>query len=248
MNKKGFLVIKEKLLNGIFFHNENDRYYKQRFCILAQEKVIGLRLFIGDIVIVFVILCYLILRAIIFVLKMKNKNTFVWYKEIIGLLLVLYSLMVISVTLFPLHIIPHGKFQFPYWSINYIPLISIMRDINEIGIAYSGDTLFMIKLIVRNVGGNIVMFMPLGFLVPIIWKDCKKLKKILMIGFFVSLSIESLQFVENLLGVGFGRIIDIDDVICNVFGSILGYLIYKILILFLGKTKKAFSRSNHLEI
>lgn len=210
--------------------------------------MISLRLFIGEIVIVLVILCYLILRAIIFVLKMKNKKTFIWYKEIIGFLLVLYSLMVISVTLFPLYITPHGKFQFPYWSINYIPLISIMRAINDVGIAYSGDTLFMIKLIVRNVGGNIVMFMPLGFLVPVIWKDCKRFKKILMIGFSVSLSIESLQFVENLLGVGFGRIIDIDDVICNVFGTILGYLIYKLLILFLGKTKKAFSRSNHLDI
>ncbi|MFF2879010.1 VanZ family protein [Gottfriedia sp. NPDC057991] len=248
MIKKGFLVIKEKLFKGIFYHYKNIRYYKQIFCILAKEKVIGLRLFIGEIVIVFVILCYLILRAIIFVLKMKNKKTFDWYKEIIGLLLVLYSLMVFSVTLFPLYITPHGNFQFPYWSINYIPLISIMRDINEVGIAYSGDTFFMIKLIVRNVGGNIVMFMPLGFLVPVIWKDCKRLKKILMIGLIVSLSIESLQFLENFFGVGLGRIIDIDDVICNVIGTIIGYLIYKLLILFLGKTKKVFSRSNHLDI
>jgi glycopeptide antibiotics resistance protein len=67
---------------------------------------------------------------------------------------------------------------------------------------------------------------PLGFLVPVLWKDCKRIKNILMIGLIVSLSIESLQFVECLLGVGLGRIIDIDDVICNVFGTILGYLIY----------------------
>lgn len=213
--------------------------------------VVGLFYYKGNIVFVFVFLFYLILRAIILVLKMKNKKTIVWFKELIGLLLVLYILMVISVTLFPLYInpgIPHGKFYFSYWSINYIPLISIIRDINKVGIAYSGDTLFMIKLIVRNVGGNILMFMPLGFLVPLLWKACKRLKNILMIGFIVSLSIESLQFVENLLRVGLGRITDIDDVICNVFGTLLGYLIYKLLILFLGKTKKAFRRSNHLDI
>ncbi|WP_377896890.1 VanZ family protein [Gottfriedia sp. OAE603] len=205
-------------------------------------------LFIRDIVIFFVVFCYLILRAIIIVLKMKNNKTFVWYKELIGLLLVLYSLMVISVTLFPLYIHPHGKFHFPYWSINYIPFVSIIRDINEVGIAYSGDTIFMIKLIVRNVGGNIVMFMPLGLFAPLIWEDCKRFKNILMIGLIVSLGIESLQFVENLLRVSLGRIIDIDDVICNVLGTILGYLIYSLAILFLSKTKKAFRRLNHLDI
>jgi len=209
--------------------------------------VIGLSLFIRDVVIFFIIFCYLILRAIIIALKIKNNKTFVWYKELIGLLLVLYTLMVISVTLFPLYIIPHGKFQFPYWSINYIPFISIIRDINEVGIAYSGDTLFMIKLIVRNVGGNIVMFMPLGFLVPVIREYCKRFKNILMIGLIVSLGIETLQFVENLLRISLGRIIDIDDVICNVLGTILGYLIYRLLILFLIKTKKAFRRLNHLD-
>ncbi|MFF3025643.1 VanZ family protein [Gottfriedia sp. NPDC057948] len=205
-----------------------------------------MRLLIGDIV--YVILCYLILRAIILILKMKNKKTIFWFKEFIGLLLVIYTLMVISVTIFPLYNIPNGKLQFPYWSINYIPLTSIIRDISEVGIAYSGDAVFMIKMIVRNVGGNILMFMPLGFLVPILWGNCKRLKNILMIGLIVSLSIESLQFVECLLGVGLGRKIDIDDVICNVFGTILGFLIYKLLLLFLSKTKKAFRQSTHLDI
>ncbi|MGG0174696.1 VanZ family protein [Gottfriedia acidiceleris] len=205
-----------------------------------------MRLLIGDIV--FVILCYLILRAIILILKKKNKKTIFWFKELIGLLLVIYTLMVISVTIFPLYNIPHWKLQFPYWSINYIPFTSIIRDISEVGIAYSGDVVFMIKLIVRNVGGNILMFMPLGFLLPVLWENCKRLKNILMIGLIVSFSIESLQFVECLLGVSLGRKIDIDDVICNVFGTILGYLIYKLLLIFLGKTKKVFRRSNHLDI
>lgn len=36
-----------------------------------------------------------------------------------------------------------------------------------------------------------------------------------------------LQLIESLID-GWGRITDIDDVICNVLGSILGYFIYKI--------------------
>lgn len=36
-----------------------------------------------------------------------------------------------------------------------------------------------------------------------------------------------LQLIESLVS-GWGRITDIDDVICNVLGSIIGYSIYKI--------------------
>ncbi len=36
-----------------------------------------------------------------------------------------------------------------------------------------------------------------------------------------------LQLIESLIS-GWGRITDVDDVICNVLGSILGYFIYKI--------------------
>ncbi|WP_035323665.1 VanZ family protein [Peribacillus kribbensis] len=201
----------------------------------------------GDLVIVFGVLCYLFLRVIILVLKMKNQKTLVWFKELLGFLLVLYLLMVISVTLFPLYInVPHEEFS--YRMVNYIPLISILKDISQVGIAYSGDTLFMIELIVRNVGGNILMLMPLGFLLPLLSGKFKRLKHTIIIGLFVTLGIESLQFVECLLEVVMARTIDIDDVICNVFGTIIGFLIYKLLILFLGKTNNASKLSRYIGI
>ncbi|MFB7640454.1 VanZ family protein [Peribacillus butanolivorans] len=188
--------------------------------------------FNGDIVIILGFLCYLIFRAIILVIRAKRKKTVVWFNELMGLLFILYALMVVSVTLFPLYIgIPHEEFSYRF--INYKPLISIFDDISQVGTAYSGDTLFMIKLIVRNVGGNILMFMPLGFLAPVLWGRYRRFKNILMIGLIVSLSIESLQLVENLLEVAMTRSVDIDDVICNTFGAILGYSIYKLLVLYL---------------
>lgn len=202
--------------------------------------------FDGDIVIVLGFLCYLIFRTIILVIRVKRRKTIVWFKELTGLLFILYALMVVSVTLFPLYIgIPHEEFSYRF--INYKPLISILDDIGQIGTAYSGDTLFMIKLIVRNVGGNILMFMPLGFLAPILWGSCKQFKGILMIGFIVSLSIESLQLVENLLGIVMVRSVDVDDVICNTFGAILGHSIYKLLTLYLGK-KRLSKLLKHLSV
>jgi glycopeptide antibiotics resistance protein len=46
------------------------------------------------------------------------------------------------------------------------------------------------------------------------------------LGLLVSVSIECLQLVELVIDVGFGRTVDIDDVICNVIGTVIGYLIY----------------------
>ncbi|WML44558.1 VanZ family protein [Neobacillus sp. PS3-40] len=201
--------------------------------------------FNGNIVIVFGFICYIVVRVIILALKQKHKKSLVWFKELIRLLFVLYILMVISVTLFPLDIgVPHEKFTYRF--LNFIPLISIVGDVNQVGTAYSGDSLFMIKLIVKNVGGNILMLMPLGFFMPILWGKFERLENTIMIGFLVSLSVECLQFLELLLGLGMTRTVDIDDVICNVLGTFLGYFIYKLIITLLGKRKKASKLTSYL--
>lgn len=150
-----------------------------------------------------------------------------WWKELIRFLFTVYICMVVSVTLFPLPIGFPSNVEHINWSVNIIPFASIIKDIGRIGSAYGGDVLFMIGLIVRNVGGNILLLMPLGFLAPIIWDKYKKVCNTILLGLVVSVSIELLQFIESLVS-GWGRITDIDDVICNVLGSIFGYCIYKI--------------------
>ncbi|MQR94367.1 VanZ family protein [Fictibacillus phosphorivorans] len=160
--------------------------------------------------------------------KQKPMN---WFSELTKFLFVLYCLLVVSVTLFPLPIGFPFTFENLSAFINLIPLVSIWKQISLIGTAYDGDVLFMIGLIIRNVGGNILLFVPLGFLIPIIWKNVRYLKQIFFIGIGISVTIELLQLLESFVG-GWGRVTDIDDVICNVFGSVLGYLLYDLLLLF----------------
>jgi glycopeptide antibiotics resistance protein len=78
--------------------------------------------------------------------------------------------------------------------------------------------------------------MPLGFLTPILWKKFRHYKNVALLGLAVSITIELLQLLESFVG-GWGRITDIDDVICNVLGTILGYLIY-VLIMKMGDKYK----------
>lgn len=180
----------------------------------------------GNLIVVLGVIGYLVVRGVLIRIKYRKQKQIYWLKEVTSLLFVTYIYMIVSVTLFPL---PLG-FDFNYENvsrfINIVPLASIIENINKIGIAYDGDVQFMIGLILRNVGGNILLFMPLGFLVPVVWNKFKSFKNVLLLGLIASISIEILQLLESFTG-RWGRITDIDDVIFNVLGIMIGYLIYK---------------------
>ena len=66
---------------------------------------------------------------------------------------------------------------------------------------------------------NIVMFLPLGILVPCIWKKCENVKHTVVLGLALSLLIECSQLFN-------GRATDIDDLIANTTGACIGYVIW----------------------
>lgn len=83
------------------------------------------------------------------------------------------------------------------------------------------DTPGGIRYIVLYSIANMVMFMPLGVFLPIIWKRTNKLKWVLIAGFCGSLFIEVSQL---LLQCG---VFQTEDLIMNTIGTGLGYLMYK---------------------
>lgn len=84
---------------------------------------------------------------------------------------------------------------------------------------------------------NIVMFIPMGLLLPIIYEKSRSYGKIALISFCVTLTIELIQ----LLWPHSNRIFDVDDLICNTAGALIGYSIWKlIIILRLRENKKSF--------
>lgn len=73
----------------------------------------------------------------------------------------------------------------------------------------------------KNTILNIVLFMPMGFLLPVIWKEYRSVKKTVFIGFLISVIIELLQMFTY-------RLTDVDDLITNTLGTFLGYYLGKI--------------------
>lgn len=188
-------------------------------------------LFVNGIVfILFGMTVYFFIRGSIVLRKYLKKENKLWGKELLLFLFALYLCLVVSVTLFPFPIIYDSEVSSglsnEYMRVNWVPLVSVFHDFSKIGVAYSGDIWFMVGLIIRNVGGNILLLMPLGYLVPLLWERFK-LKKTLLLGLCISVLIEFSQYLEIKIGA-FGRVTDIDDVIFNVLGTYLGYILYKL--------------------
>ncbi|WP_142312485.1 VanZ family protein [Bacillus toyonensis] len=89
---------------------------------------------------------------------------------------------------------------------------------------------------------NIVLFMPLGFLLPTIWPQFRKMKNTIYAGFFFSLAIELSQLLNS-------RITDIDDVFTNTLGAIIGYVLYRALFkMIFTREEKKFDTNSSLVI
>lgn len=74
-----------------------------------------------------------------------------------------------------------------------------------------------------NIGGNILGFVPLGFLIPVLLFRRAKFLKTVFLVFLVSLFFESVQLYTGL------GVFDVDDLLLNTFGGMLGALLYLLL-------------------
>ncbi|MDD4188354.1 MAG: VanZ family protein [Bacilli bacterium] len=129
-------------------------------------------------------------------LKTNNKP-FILYKELISLCFVIYALLLFELV---------TSTDFNSYSNNFIPFKEIFR--------YETSSV----LFYRNVIGNMILFLPFGFFVSYYCKLNKSYYNLIVI-FITSFSIEVIQSM-------IGRSFDIDDIILNVIGGYLGYIIY----------------------
>jgi glycopeptide antibiotics resistance protein len=81
---------------------------------------------------------------------------------------------------------------------------------------FAGDALL------ENYILNAVMFLPFGFLLPLVWPQVNKFRHLLGYSLGFSLFIELSQLLSN-------RATDVDDLLMNVLGALIGYLLFRIM-------------------
>ena len=87
---------------------------------------------------------------------------------------------------------------------------------------------------VFNVLGNIALFVPFGFLFPLVYRNLAKFKQVFWASVFVSLAFELVQLITR------SGQFDVDDILLNSLGGVIGYFIFiAICQSFLGKFSEA---------
>ena len=137
-----------------------------------------------------------------------------WKREAVLLLMYINLAVIIRFTFFPMSRV-NGRIQplvfdaskvFPLW-LNLIPFVELLD--------YSNKR----DLLLNNIG-NTAMFIPSGIILPIIYKKLNSFWKVVAAGAMLSLCIEILQLPFS------GRASDVDDLILNTAGVMIGYGIY----------------------
>jgi glycopeptide antibiotics resistance protein len=121
-------------------------------------------------------------------------------------LLFLYAAAVVAVTIFPIYVVPASwRWNDHWWS--------VVR---------------LIPFVVPPVGFvlNIVMFMPFGILLPLLWPSTGTWKRIAACGLAASAVIEFSQ-LGMWIAIGNRRMFDVNDLMSNTAGAVLGLMLLR---------------------
>lgn len=132
------------------------------------------------------------------------------HKELLMLTFVIYILCLFQVVTF--------QDDATWATNNFIPFKEIMR--------YNITS----RLFIKNVLGNMILFAPFGFFTSLYLK-VEKMHLPVVLTLITSIAIEIVQMC-------IGRVFDVDDIILNLIGGILGFFLYDILRIIAGKLPK----------
>ena len=126
-----------------------------------------------------------------------HKEKFVLYKELFTFCAILYALLLFYVVTFQ---------DVNYGTNNFVPFREITRY--EVGS----------RLFIKNVLGNIIMFIPFGLFIAYYMKTKNALPTL----FIILISSSTIEYTQMQIG----RTFDIDDIFLNLTGGFIGYFIY----------------------
>lgn len=169
----------------------------------------------------FVLPVWILVRIVIGTVEFKKSGSQLnARRELLLLLFIIYLTSVLSLTLTPAtltHFNNPNQLRF-----NYVPFINIYIDL---GYMFNVPNQEVIEIVLENLLGNILLFMPMGIFVPLLFPKYAFIKRVLTICVLLSFSIELIQYLMNSFGTN--RTADIDDVILNTFGGYVGFIIYR---------------------
>lgn len=162
---------------------------------------------------------FLVIFGIILVKQIREKN-FNFKKIILLFSFLTYMWFLLDITLFPI----------PVFSLNAAPYKLGLGK--QVFINWRLDTLN--TYLPLQLVGNILLLAPMSFFVAVFDKKYSYFRNNLFLMFLFTLCIESVQLIFSYFYLG-NRTFDVNDLVLNTFGSILGFAFFKIMNFFFEK-------------
>lgn len=103
---------------------------------------------------------------------------------------------------------------------NFIPLETVRLYLR---LLQNSTNESLLRHAIINLVGNVVMFVPLGWLLPAVWEWLRSFFKTFFVCAVIICAVEAVQYATALGSC------DIDDLILNLAGVILGYVLWRLL-------------------
>lgn len=159
---------------------------------------------------VFFAVIWLLLRTVVW-LRQKHIDG---KREAILLFMYINLAVILRIAFFPMTCVDGRVQPLLFDAASVLPLrVNLIPFVNLLNYESSKDLLL-------NLIGNVSMFIPSGIILPILYKRLNNFGKVLAAGALISLGIEILQLPFSV------RASDIDDLILNTAGVMIGYAIY----------------------
>lgn len=172
---------------------------------------------------------YMAISAVIYIpwrlLYLKRKRQiFAVCHELFLFLFWIYLFGVFSQTVLPklsMGFLDNREFYFevyvpPRTAPNFIPFATLRLFWEN-----RGNSLDWSSLSVVNLLGNLLLFLPIGFLLPAVYPRQRRFYRVFLLSFLGILVVEVLQYF-------FGRVADVDDVLLNSIGIVIGYFLFTV--------------------
>ncbi len=153
----------------------------------------------------------LLVAFVVFVLwraVVWRRQGFTIVRELAVAALFGWSLATVRLTFFPLIIIYYDW----HGSSNWIPLASILQLVRDTSAPVA----------IYNIVGNLALFVPLGLLLPVLFQRLRSPLPVLWRAGAISALIEGTQYITR------ARAVDVDDIILNTAGAMVGFGLYVI--------------------
>lgn len=174
--------------------------------VIINGQMFSVTLLMNATVLLPIFLIFLIFQTI---KQIKARNIF---KLVTLILLSVYLYLLLSVTLFPVNIFPKGDAVYQHgfgqqsWVTNF-------------------DLTLLLTYLPEQIFDNLIMLAPLTFLSAVLNPKFANLRMSLGLGFAAILTIELLQLVMSYFYLG-NRVCDINDLVLNTLGAVLGYVAF----------------------